>query len=88
MGVVVFAKVQGQVKSGPWTFRLYKSADLCKNYYVLPLTLRSNNIPAKNSKSCSFLNHQHMILDGSENSWMVMSTTPQIVWVVMKILGW
>ena len=58
---------------------------------LLPLTFRSNNIPAKNSKSCSFstlLNHQNMILDGSENSWMVMSTTPQIVWVVMKILGW
>ena len=41
----------------------------------------SNNIPAKNSKSCSFLtllNHRNMILDSSENSWMVMSTTPQI----------
>ena len=49
------------------------------------------DIPAKNSKSFSFstlLNHQNMILDGSENSWMVMSTTPQTVWVVMKILGW
>ena len=58
---------------------------------LLPLTFRSNNIPAKNSKSCSFstlLNHQNMVLDGNENSWMVMSTTPQIVWVVMKILGW
>ena len=48
-------------------------------------------ITAKNSKSCAFstlLNHQNMILDGNENSWMVMSTTPQIVWVVLKILGW
>ena len=54
-------------------------------------TLCSNNIPAKNSKSCSFstlLNHQNMILDVSENSWMVMSTTPQFLWMVMKILGW
>ena len=83
MGVVVFAKVQGQVKfASPKTFVL------------LPLTLCSNNramIPAKNSKSCSFstlLNHQNMVLDGNENSWMVMSTTPQIVWVVMNILGW
>ena len=58
---------------------------------LLPLTFRSNNIPANNSKSCSFstfLSHQNMVLDGNENSWMVMSTTPQIVWVVMKILGW
>ena len=48
MGVVVFAKVQGQVKfEGPRTFRLCKSADLCKKL-LLPLTLRSNNIPAKN----------------------------------------
>jgi hypothetical protein len=29
-----------------------------------------------------------MILDGSENSWMVMSTTPQIFGMGMKILGW
>ena len=76
MGVEVFAKVQGQVKfESPRTQR----------------TFCSNNIPAKNSKSCSFsklLNHQNMVLNGSENSWMVMSTTPKIVWVVMKFLGW
>ena len=34
MGVIVFAKVQGQVKfESPRTFRLCKYADLCKNYY-------------------------------------------------------
>ena len=36
--IVVFAKVQGLVKSerdpkGPHTLRLFLSADLCKNYY-------------------------------------------------------
>jgi len=53
---------------------------------LLPLTLCSYNIPAKNSKSCSFsilLNHKNMILDGSKNSWMVMSTTTQFCWTVM-----
>ena len=38
MGVVVFAKVQGLVKTerdpkGPQTLRLFLSTDLCKNYY-------------------------------------------------------
>jgi hypothetical protein len=45
-----------------------------KNNYVLQLT------PAKNSKFCSFstlLNHQNMILGGSENSWMVMNIPDQ-----------
>jgi hypothetical protein len=49
------------------------------------------HIPAENSKSCAFstiLNHQNMILGRSENSWMVMSTTPQFLWMVMKIFGW
>ena len=72
MGVVVFPKVRELANfTCPWTFA----------NTTISVTLRIKNIPAKNSKSCSFstlLNYQNMILDVSENSWMVMSTAPPI----------
>ena len=93
MGVVVFAMVQEQVKfEGPRTLGLLNFVS--QRTFVkllLQITLRSNNIPAKNSTFYSFstlLNHQNMILDVSENSWVVMFTTPQFLWTVMKIIGW
>ena len=73
MGAVVFAKVQGQVKfRSPRTRRVRGLSDFASPQTFVktttPINFCSNNIPAKN-----------MILDGSENSWMVMSSTPQIV---------
>ena len=76
VGVVVVTKVCGFAKFELDFQTLLVLGPLQK--LLLPLTLHSNNIPAKNSKSCSFstlLNHQNMILDVSENSWIGMSTT-------------
>ena len=84
-GMLLLRRVNGSSSfcKGPRTSKVWKSKDPKSKKLLLPLTLRSNNIPAKNSKSCSFstlLNYQNMILDGNENYWVVMSYFYRKTW--------
>ena len=80
MEVVVFAKVQGLVKSeSPLTLRICISEDLCKNYYS-HLYFSVVTFMTKIQSWCYKTNKKLVKTQLSKN-WMVKTTNVERIWM-------